>query len=822
MLEPGKYSAEVKTSDDFLLYGEDLKRIRQELFDARSKNVYFILQSRKGPRLMEFLFNEDELSMMNILTEHALPFLFETLTGDPDILYKFCVVDDAIYFGTTIENLVGEIREYIKLYGIAADVEVYTIIKTRGSKEIEGVSRIHADEDVREGYGHFFVNLLMSDIMSKGNCMEVEFPLVSYDFGKTVGVKDVFKRFYDSYNAIAKPCLTPKYSKKNAKDDGVFKFAVLFDNEESAFKKIRVYVKGNIMRLAFMSPCNVANNSNSIETLFETSNKDVLEIWRRLCVIMAKKAQDIPYGGTLFRNRQRTMVVLANYLISLKLFFSEKDRIGKIIRQCTGKSDIKPIIDRSGLYYLLWDSDFVEKFINLFGAYQSRPSEYLRGWTGIKSRPSKTQVFEVIGYPNDDEKQKLQDFNTRMLNSSRCLGEAMSALFFNQTVLVDQWHRSFSQTSNYRLRFGLNFSGLRKLLVDNCEWIDDDSFDSIRHKMHAWVDDRVDRGCIVPQYIIDYDKNQWDRVFRPGENEEVLLSSLTRFVSFVLGSIKRESRERFVPVVILKKFLSLIYIQTTPSLSDLLGMELIPSVNGLSFSDIIDDGHPAIRYDIVDYLRDMFILTYDNNSVELSKRFLGTELEKHTFFSSEVEDRIVRVIRQLCYDISNNHVALSQSYRLCNVYLLGLYRKAEECEVLKRCCENILGILHNIRNGENGRDIFPKLRVTFNQIRHYILPEDYPLEKEESYISECQKSFLELDFYINILLFGYSMNNNDLLNNYIDECVKKGFFVLRENWCRQHIDSFLTRDGSDIINELFVDGFMDGMSGSIKKIRDRI
>ena len=45
-------------------------------------------------------------------------------------------------------------------------------------------------------------------------------------------------------------------------------------------------------------------------------------------------------------------------------------------------------------------------------------------------------------------------------------------------------------------------------------------------ELHSWIDNRIDNGCIVPQYIVDSASSTWMRVFRPGENEDLLLSHL--------------------------------------------------------------------------------------------------------------------------------------------------------------------------------------------------------------------------------------------------------------------------------------------------------
>lgn len=154
MQEPGKYISEPKDTEDFKLYKRSIENLRESLSRTYKVNSYFIVQSRKGPRLFEFLFDEQEKKECNVVTEHALPFLFNKISKEPEKEYNFYVIDDAIYFGTTIENLVAEINGYIKLYNVKTKkLEVFTIIKSHEAKKLEGIT-INANTEIRKGYSH--------------------------------------------------------------------------------------------------------------------------------------------------------------------------------------------------------------------------------------------------------------------------------------------------------------------------------------------------------------------------------------------------------------------------------------------------------------------------------------------------------------------------------------------------------------------------------------------------------------------------------------------------------------------------------------------
>lgn len=768
MLVPGKYTAEPENADDFKLYVKSIYHFKSEIEKNTDEDVFYIVQSRKGPRLFEFLFTKEERRSMNVVTEHALPFLFNNLSEDPDKKYTFRVIDDAIYFGTTIENLLSEIKEYKKLYGLnTSELEVYTVIKSKESKEIQDVP-IHTNREIRKGYSHFFVNLLMSDLMSEGNCMEVEFPIVSYCSDRPVSGREICEAFKNEYGSFASVYPVPDYSSDRLPRDGVCKFSILFEEGKALFSKIRFYIKDNTIRMACMMPYNLVDDSVFLEHVFDLDNDDIRGVWEKVTSIINNQGLNVPYVGSIVRNRQRTLIILANYLLSLKLFFREYKIIDNVIGKYINIENPGPTLDKTELKYLLGDDVLVDDFYCLFISYLAMPDLSIERPFPWKSAPSITQVFETLGYPGDLEKQQLQDFNSRMVYNSKNTGEALSALFFNQTVLVEKWYRSFNQTSNYRLKFGYNFQGLNHaLLTDRNPDIPeltpvDTSF------IHAWVDSRVDRGCVVPQYIINHEKNHWDRVFRPGECEEALLSTLTRFVTFVLQAIQRAFDERSVTETVFNKILSVVVANVPHDMSDILRIKLIPSVKGLSFTDIgRNNDQNDKRRDVVQYLKDMFVLTIANDSIGISKRFYNTEQTIHTTFSSDIEKEIVCVLSLLKEEVDEYGFSLYQSYRVCNRNLLHLYNKEEEKQTLIESSRRTNIAIQNILAHKPDKDVFSQLKIAYELVKCFILPDDFDFTNQDVILEKYQKGFAQIDFYINLIMFSEFAPDAEMLPNYL-------------------------------------------------------
>ena len=158
------------------VYKDSLKKLVENLNSSivSSETDIVIALSRKGPRLLEFLRKNMGLKKdLNVMTEHALPFLFDSILSKSDKEYRIFIVDDAIYYGSTISALKDEIESYIAVYGLKGRVHIqgiYSCIKDKESLDFEDVE-VNAIKDVRLGYGHFFVKEVMKDLRSLGKSL---------------------------------------------------------------------------------------------------------------------------------------------------------------------------------------------------------------------------------------------------------------------------------------------------------------------------------------------------------------------------------------------------------------------------------------------------------------------------------------------------------------------------------------------------------------------------------------------------------------------------------------------------------------------------
>lgn len=78
-IELDRNTVEGKRGSDFITYKERMTKLKEELAKLKKREPFFVVQSRKGPKVLEMFFSKKERINMKILTEHALPFLFPIL-----------------------------------------------------------------------------------------------------------------------------------------------------------------------------------------------------------------------------------------------------------------------------------------------------------------------------------------------------------------------------------------------------------------------------------------------------------------------------------------------------------------------------------------------------------------------------------------------------------------------------------------------------------------------------------------------------------------------------------------------------------------------
>ena len=638
------------------LYAASKQFVKDTLSDYYNKteDVLILSVSRKGPKLLERLFGRKEARHLNTITEVALPFCIKRLANKKKE-WKVKVIDDAVYYGTTVEGIIHELEAFETLFNIECKKELYTAIRAKEShesfKENLKEVRIHSYNDdnnieLRSGYGHYFISHLEKDLAETGNTLEIEFPIVEYYADHTIDQADLFSSFIETYGKDR--CYTVEHH-------GLQSLSIILDEKDGqSFNKIRIFVKDATVRLVCMSPWVIPNDILVLVSLFRES--PFRGVWLYLMDAYIEpalgKRNTNAYAFMLVeRSIRKSLVIMANYMLSCEQLIIEKSKLQQAFNHAEINLTYKGI-STSDLFYLLGDIDLCSKLIDRFNnlwydGFDDKIWSLVEPYYNPPSAKIDYQVFELKDFPEAKELDIFENRNGDMLGHSMNVEEALSALFYNQTSLIEKWSRHSEQYDFGRLRFGYTFDSLKKDL--HRTGILDGKTNS-QKKVHQWIDRRIDQACIVPQYIVDHKTNVWCRVFRPGENEDALLSHLTRYVLAVFNSMDRIQKLGWVYKDLFEELLCL-SVHHQEGLDDSFEFELLSDMSKRRL--MFKYGEESEARSVFDYLTDMKILHVEDNMVSISKELADDDLRKTTTLDSEIEkmirDKIARIMEMVVY-----------------------------------------------------------------------------------------------------------------------------------------------------------------------------
>ena len=753
-----------QTNTDVGTYKESLelvvKNLNKQILSSETDIV--ISLSRKGPKLLELLRKHYNLEKFSFITEHALPFVFEEICKNKDKKYRIFIVDDAIYFGSTIQNLYNEIKAYIAAYQLEnVKIEaVVTAIKTQDSKAlaIDDTLLLTFDENkIPKGYGHFFVKTLMNDFSEFNDTMEIEFPKVEYSIDETIDenrIEEVLKKAY------------PNVFRSEQNGESRAKWCItLAEGKTESFNKIRVFKTGGHLKFVFMNPHYFNNSVETLAGLMIGQGSPFHEIWNEIQSHFSSIDTELHFSNEIRRNTLRTQVILANFLLSFNNYLVEKRKIDSIVQELGRDATNSYRIEDRNLYYLIGNRQLVDNTIGRL-KIAADSNLTLDSVMAVKEMTvNNDYVLENNSLPKE-ELEMLQSHNLIMLGKSKNTDEALSVVFNNLTILIEKWTRGTIYDDSYRLRFGYSMKNLATFVrrYSETEFEEQELF---LQRLHKWVDGRIDSGCIVPQYIVDANTSTWMRVFRPGENEDLLLSHLARLVLHVWNKandilgIKKVNTYTFQSVlaVIIDKCEDML-AEEEPYLNLCIDETLLPCIGNRK---------------IIEYMKDMFILTEDNGFLEVPPRLIDKEFQSCTTLSRESVNEIDILIDQLLSPdvIDDNPFAdLSGNiyYHLRNRFDIGRI-----LDNIQRMKKEINLWMAPLLNDSYVRDLTEEeeeciLSNYDKYIKPYLFSETKVVELKDLDIDQYRMEVMlqkMLSVY-NILLLVYCYNDQDLLVQYLE------------------------------------------------------
>lgn len=736
---------------DIDLFEKSLKELKRLVSTnyVGDGDTYIMAISRKGPRLLERLFS-DSLDNYQVVTEYALPFIFKQMALIPDSRYRIMIVDDAVYYGSTLESLYKQIIIYKKKYKITnLNVKAYTAIKAKEAKNIEGLE-IYSfeEEEINAGYSHFFVKNVMARIRDLQTSMEVDYPNLCYQMSTPVNLEELYKALTDTVE------YRNRVYKVSYKEGGSVN--ILLPKVHGAFfNKIRIFTKGNEMRVIAMTPRMITDSQERLENLFSHADTRVAEIWQEM---LSQYLEPLPsYDDILRRGVKKVLVALANYLYSFNTILEHRESLEKVFVILFG--DVQNcIVNRKDLNYLVGANGLSERLYCLITEMLKEKNTQFMEYRINLTKISQMQVFENYDFPTKEDRLNLEMHNFHMIKNSESLPQALSAIFFNQTLLIERLTRNDDANIHERLRFGYTFQSLSHLIEKYYRY-DERANDELA--MHAWIDKRIDLGCVVPQYVIDSTNSTWTRVFRPGENEDIVLSYMARWVLFVLNEIKGK-RKKSISSEFFSGLLACLANDEARILQKELEINLQPEKNGYRFSLTFND-ESGKSVDVLTYMKKMYILVEKDGVIEISGFLNDKDVIENTTLSKELLQSQKLLIGRILKEFDDFYIPSAMPYLIFNNYFrkqidISLYN-----QTIQNCGKVVLGLLESLEIQINSKqedvtfskDLLSELNMAFNSTLQYAISLGYILMNDDIQNEEDNKEFLNLEvktYQLNIVV----------------------------------------------------------------------
>ena len=747
-------------NDDFI-FKQSLKDLHNSLFKDYIDDgcSIIIAMSRKGPRLLDAIFTKDELCKFNIVTEFAIPFLFQTL--DKYKKYRIFIVDDAIYFGSTLKNLIKEIRTYKEMLNLNLVIKAYVAIQDKGSLAFNEIE-IKGEQNIREGYGHFFVKQVMALFRKKKQCIEVEFPVVTYLFDKALDLnkleKDLKGLFNDTYQTVYKEEIVVN---------------ALLPKTGGQFNKIRAYSEDKKLHIAFMAPFNISTNVEQLEHLFDDMDKRYKDFWTSIYNFLFRQIDKTKFPYLLIRNMEKSMIVIANYIYSYQFYILYQLTFENLLKS-QGVNIISSGIEIMSLYRLIGNQKLADDLFCLLNDFTQLNNSYFPKWS---SNPiyADCQIYEEYNRFSIEERKSLESHNEHMIRNSRTYDEALSAIVFNQNLFVERWSRNNMQSDNRRLWFGYTHEILQQQLTkySNIE----NQISEI--KVHEWLDKRIDMGCVVPQYIKDNISGQWVRVFRPGENEEFVLSHLARYVIHIYKLIDKRLNLGFLPLYILDSILAILHKKFwDKSLRHqfLFCMDVYDKQVVLIEPEF--EGNPL---SIVTYLINMYILEQKDDEITIAPRISDPDFLTNTTLDNESLSLVEKEVTDLMDKFKEYNIKYYSCESFFNYYLNDDVKPSFMLQYSKDVGKKLLDIVNKVsidiyydrkkiiddKNEEILFDCYDDIMNYDVAANFYISPLNIGGNHSKTDFIKAQNNFKILLLVINLLMGIYLIDDFDVVMSYL-------------------------------------------------------
>ncbi len=566
--------ADLNSVTDYLKLDKKWINTLKGLFDEiqnEGKTVVLVALSRKMSTIINVLckaYPEDAAFLENypFITEHVLPYFLKEFDKEK---HRIVIVDDAIYYGSTI----SQISSYI--YKLTA-VKPYVVSVARSEMVgdlpyAEMLSGRSDDDAVKEPYNDikeknftFFTTQNAKRIINLRQPIDMEFPILRFEIAKGYSLKeklgDKLHYFFEK-DAYVYPITHQIKKGDNGEWEDVTNYNVLpkenslYDHWNKDFSKLRFFISDmDVIVVAYAPGILSEDMLNSEKPLFSDSH--IQEMWEKVRNYEMKEWPDEEGEDLITRRIKnsyemqccRSLVIWANYLASYLYMLRQKEALNKTISEVFGDDVLNTAKFFEKDTRQLLPPQLVESLTASLNNYYQGYKSKVERFYGLNSA--------VLASQEQVSEEYRADYWSRTregLLKCSMAKEALSVIFSNMLVVINDGKlKDDALRRTNRLRFGITYTALKDILSFPLGEKD------LWYNIHVWMDKNIDEATVKPYYerlLID-GSAYWVRMFRAGENENSF-TKMRRICEFIIWGIRQKEKGEYVERSMVEDLLTL-------------------------------------------------------------------------------------------------------------------------------------------------------------------------------------------------------------------------------------------------------------------------
>ena len=547
---------------------------------SEGKKVVLVAMSRKMPRLFEVikkgLCDDDSKTLTDCLfiTEHVLPYFLHDFNNEEQCLV---IMDDAIYYGSTINQITGYIEKITSIRPYVMPVAINEVFENLRYAKLERIK--NSQNAIKEKHIPLFTTKLAELILGLRRPLDMEFPILRFDFSE----KDTHKNLQIAFKERSRAAFE-KYFQKDDDNNDIYvihhdinirsnqeeatNYNVLpkkgspYDQWNNDFCKMRFFVSDTSIQVVAFAPGILSEDTLTNEApLFSDSR--IQRMWDAVRVRkMAEwrkdetKTEDFitkSIRDSYERQCVRSRVIWANYLASFIYLLKHKkaicNTISDILEEKVEEVMNWPKFSKEDTQQMLPPelSQSITDFLNhCFQEWRDEDCTF----NSVHSAVLANQ--ELIP---DEYRNEYIEITRNSLQRCSTAEEALFVLFSNQQLITNGGKMdNDALRRSLRLRFGVTYNSLETNLAFLV------GFNGLWRNIHKWIDKNIDEGAVKPRYerILRDGKAYWIRMFRAGENE-ISFTKMRRLCEFIIQRLRQKEHRSYVERNSVEDLLTLVW-----------------------------------------------------------------------------------------------------------------------------------------------------------------------------------------------------------------------------------------------------------------------